>query len=352
MRVLTKDQEEYLIEELKIELRGKIDGGHKNIVSDCPYCGKKNKFGVYVGQEIGRKKKFASNCFSCGRGSRDLESLLESLGRQDLLPEETHQVDEELTVKKLFSKDDELVEVDDELFVVDLPEGFEEVIADDFHDYLEERGYEEKDYEYFPVGTSDNFKFSGYVIFPVYDDGDVVGYVARHEWSKKKLERYNKNAKKQGLFQILRYKNSKDNDFVKLLYNFDNVIQDETETVVLVEGIFDAISLTRTLDLYNNTRVAVVATFGKKVSDTQIWKLQQKGVRNVILGFDPDAVPTIKEVATKLNKYFDCLIADIPFADKDFDDCDFWDVFDIFVDHLKTPRDYILNKVSVKKLKI
>lgn len=75
----------------------------------------------------------------------------------------------------------------------------------------------------------------------------------------------------------MRYRNSTENDFVKLLYNYDSIIEDETDTVILVEGVFDVIALTRKLNLYNNPSVAVVATFGKKISDTQIYKLQAKG---------------------------------------------------------------------------
>lgn len=51
---------------------------------------------------------------------------------------------------------------------------------------------------------------------------------------------------------------------MKLLYNYDTIIEGETDTVILVEGVFDVIALTRKLELYDNQRVAVVATFGKK----------------------------------------------------------------------------------------
>lgn len=39
---------------------------------------------------------------------------------------------------------------------------------------------------------------------------------------------------------------------------------DETDTVILAEGIFDVIALTRRLELYDNSHVAAVATFGRK----------------------------------------------------------------------------------------
>lgn len=352
MKTLTKDEEAVLIQELIVELKGKIDGGHKNIVSACPYCGKPDKFGVFIGKEYANKKKFAANCFSCGMGGRDLAKWLKDIDRVDLIPAATTDIEAPVTRKSLLTKEDDTLEVDDELFIAELPEGYNRVYNSD---YLEERGFEDDDYDFFEVGVSDNFKFKNYVIFPVIDEGDVVGYVSRHTWSKKKLDRYNKRAKRNDEFQLLRYKNSTDsvaNDFVKLLYNIDSVINDETDTVVIVEGIFDVIALTRTLDLYENPHIAVVATFGKKISDTQIYKLQEKGVRNVVIGYDPDAVSTIKEISLKLDKYFNCLVADLNDADKDFDDLEFWEVFDIFSNNLISPIDYNMTKIQRGKLKI
>lgn len=347
--IFSKDDEELIIEELKIELKGKIDGGRKNIISTCPYCDKPDKFGVYIGKEYGRKKKFASNCFSCGAGSRELTPLLKHLNRLDILPSATADITSDFTPKKLLSRGGEEDEIDDEIFIVDLPEEYERTYESG---YLEERGFEDRDYEYFPVGMSEYFKFFGYVIFPVMDNDDVVGYVSRHEWSKKKLEKYNKRAKKNDEYQILRYKNSTDNDFIKLLYNIDNVIEDQTITVIVVEGIFDVVAITRELNLYDNQHIAVVATFGKKISDVQILKLQEKGVENIVLMYDPDAVKEIRETSEKLDRYFNCLIADLPELDMDADDMDFWDFFDLFRFNLRTPVEYSMNKIQRKKLKI
>ena len=39
-----------------------------------------------------------------------------------------------------------------------------------------------------------------------------------------------------------RYKNSTENEFMKLLYNYDTIIEGETDTVILVEGVFDVIA--------------------------------------------------------------------------------------------------------------
>lgn len=40
-------------------------------------------------------------------------------------------------------------------------------------------------------------------------------------------------------YKILRYRNSTENDFSKLLYNYDAVRKDGTNTVILAEGVFD-----------------------------------------------------------------------------------------------------------------
>ena len=138
--------------------------------------------------------------------------------------------------------------------------------------------------------------------------------------------------------------NSTENEFSKLLYNYDSVIPYETDTVVLVEGIFDAIALTRKMELYDNHSIAVVATFGKKISNVQIYKLQAKGVRTVVIAYDGDAVDTIKEVSQSLKPYFDVYIADIN-GEKDFDEMSYEEIYDTFAYRIKTPTEYSLGKI-------
>jgi DNA primase len=192
-----------------------------------------------------------------------------------------------------------------------------------------------------------NFKFNDYVIFPIIDSGDTVGYVSRHIWSKTEIDEHNRKARNNGTYQIMRYRNSTENDFVKLLYNYDAVIADETDTVILVEGIFDAISLTRKLNLYKNHSIAAVATFGRKISDIQIYKLQTKGVQTIVIGYDGDSVEPIKKISEQLDEYFDVYVADITDPTQDFDDMEFWDIYDAFTSGLKTSVEYKLNKIQL-----
>ena len=340
---IDRETKEYLIKELEFELHAKLDGGRKNlIVPTCPYCGKQGgKFGIFVGAETEKKKLFMSHCFSCGHTTKDINQLLDDIGRPDLKVEETASFNP-LEVPEFFGVEED--EIDDELEEVEMPEGYKRCYK---NRYLKSRGFEFEDYDYFPVGTTRglNFKFDDYVIFPIIDNSKVVGYVSRHIWSKADIDEYNNRAKRNGKYQIRRYNNSLENDFIKLLYNYDTVIEDETDTVIIVEGVFDVISLTRKLDLYENNRVSVVATFGKKISDTQIYKLQSKGVRTIVIGYDSDAMEAINKAANQLNEYFDVYIAKIDSDGKDWDEMPYEDIYQTFSYNLCTPVEYKLQTI-------
>lgn len=345
---LSKEEKQRIIEELTLELHAKPDGSGKNlIVETCPYCGHGGgKFGIYIGAETARKKLFMGHCFSCGHSTNTLEQLLQDIGRSDLMVSETFDLASDQTFSEFSFLGDDDREIDDSLCVIEMPDHYKRTYC---NRYLDKRGFAEEDYEYFPVGTTRhmNFKFNDYVLFPIIDEGDVVGYVARHTWDKSDIEEYNRKAKRTGKFQLMRYRNSTENDFVKLLYNYDTVIADETDTVIIVEGVFDVIALTRKLHLYQNHSIAVVATFGKKISDVQIYKLQAKGVKTLVIGYDGDAAEAVKKTAEQLTEYFEILIADISDATQDFDSMDFWEIYDVFAGGLKTFVEYKLNKIQL-----
>lgn len=341
---LSASEKNYLIAEIGRELGAKRDGGNKNLISRCPFCKKEGKFGVYIGKETEKKKLFMAHCFSCGYSTTTLEQLLSLIDRQDLFIEKVTDLSARLDEKILFPLDDE-TEIDDGLDIVELPDFYKRTFS---HPYLKSRGFAFDDYEYYQVGTTGrlNYRFNDYVIFPITDNGDIVGYVARHIWNKQEIDSHNRKAKTSGNYRLLRYRNSTDNDFVKLLYNHDAIIENETDTVIIVEGIFDVIALTRKLELYDNTRIAVVATFGKKISSTQIFKLQQKGIETVIIGYDGDAVEAIKKTATELKPYFEVMITDIENPYKDWEDLSCEEIYFTFSYRLKTPLEYSLSKIQ------
>lgn len=348
---ISKEDKEYLIRELQAELHARLDGGRKNlIVPECVWCGKTGgKLGIYVGPEKNGKIFGMAHCFSCGRTCKNINRFVEEIGRSDLQVKDTAKFTP-IEVPEFFNLEED--EIDDELVVVEMPESWKRCFK---NPYLKHRGFTTDDYAYFPVGTTRglNFKFDDYVVFPIYDDGDIVGYIGRHTWSKEKIDEYNRRARLQRKYEIKRYNNSGfkegENDFVKLLYNYDSVVEDETDTVILCEGVFDVIALTRKLNLYDNHRFVPVATFGKKVSDVQIYKLQSKGVHDIIIGYDTDASDAINLAADKLNEYFDnVIIAKLVGEGKDWDDATFWDIYDTFSESLFTPIEYKLSNVDGK----
>lgn len=333
---ISPELQRQIADELVDFLNGKCDGSHKNIVCQCPFCHHSgDKFGIYIGQTTKYKQFGSCNCFHCQRKSRTLEGTLKMLGREDLLPKETTDFDDDNLTQELdlFSDD-----VDDHLTTIEMPDGYKRCFK---NRYLKSRHFNADDYEYFPCGTTRglNYKLDDYVLLEIRDNKKLVGYVGRHTWDKEAIDDYNEHHH----YKIRRYNNSTENEFAKLLYNIDAVKQYETDTVILCEGCFDVIALTRKLELYDYSQIVPIATFGKKISEIQTFKLQQKGVRQVVLGYDADAKDTTSQIAMQLDQYFDVYIADLSEADgKDWDEMSVDSIYDTFANKIVTIREFNL----------
>lgn len=335
--ILDFETQHQIADELLVDLNGKLDGARNNIlVQTCPFCGHGGyKYGIYIGAPTGSKRFGMSNCYHCNTKYRTLEQTLRALGREDLLPKETSDLESSVSDELSLFDDDE---VDDELVEIEMPRGYRRTFR---NAYLKSRGFVSDDYEYFPCGTNRNLdpKFADYVLLEVRDSGVLVGFVGRHTWPKEDIEDYNDHHR----FKIRRYNNSTENGFGKLLYNFDAVKPYKTRTVILCEGCFDVIALVRKLDLYDVEDIVPVATFGKKISEAQIFKLQQKGVEQVVLGYDADALDDTAHIAIQLDNYFDVFVADVAgFGGKDWDEMSSESIYDVFCDNIKTVREFNL----------
>ncbi len=337
--IISSDMQKSIADELLYDLKGKLDGSRRNIlVQHCPFCGHDGfKYGIYVGNNIGKKRFGMSNCYHCNRRFGNLQATLKALGREDLLPKETADLDDEdVDVSEIFTD-----EIDDELVEVSMPKGYKRCFK---NQYLKSRGWVVDDYEYFPVGTNRAFEreYEDYIILEVRDEGRRVGFVARSILSKEEIDSYNARHH----YKIRRYKNSDEregNGFSKMIYNYDAIEPMVTHSVILCEGPFDVVGLNRKLELYENKSIVPVATFGKKISQEQMYKLQKKGVEQIVIGYDNDAKETTSKVAMELEKYFDVLIADIPDGvGKDWDEMDVEDIYDVFDKNLKTIREFNL----------
>ena len=329
-----------IAETLRAEFNGKYDGGRRNLLlPSCPWCGHTGyKYGIYIGQDKPMKQFGSSHCFYCANSCRSLKKTLELLERPELLPKETEDIEEDVSPElKLFEN-----EIDDETVPVEMPKGYKRTYK---NWYTKSRGWRSDDYEYFEVGTNRgmDWKYDDYVIMPVIENGVKVAFVARHTWSKDEIEEYNLRHR----VRKLRYRNSTDKEgtgFEKLLYNVDAIEPFVTQTAIVCEGVFDVVGITRKLELYDNPNIKAVATFGKKISNAQIYKLQQRGVENVIVGYDQDAAATTAVMAKELEQYFDVLVVNIPqnWKEKDFDEMSDWQIYDLFSKHLMTVREFNL----------
>lgn len=336
---ITPETRHYIAEDLMSDLDCKLDGARRNIlVRNCPFCKKDGfKYGIYIGPDTADKKFGMSNCYKCNRRYRTLKATLTALNREDLMPLETVDLDEPIVYATDIFDD----EIDDDLVSIQMPKGYKRCFK---NHYLKSRGWQVDDFEYFPAGTTRgiNHDYEDYVLLEIRDGGRLVGYVARSTMSKDDIEHYNSTHH----YKIRRYKNSDEgqgNGFSKMLYNFDAIEPMKTHSVILCEGPFDVVGLNRKLELYDNKSIVPVATFGKKISMEQMYKLQSKGVEQVVIGYDNDAKETTSEIAKELETYFDVLVADIPNGiGKDWDEMAVEDIMDVFTNNLKTVREFNL----------
>lgn len=330
---ISDERKQTIIRELCAELNGRIDGGNKNIVVPvCPYCGKKGgKFGICITD----KKLFWTHCFSCSHTTKDFNKFLKDIGRMDLAIKETSELDMEVEDSLDFLDDEE----DTPLEEVTMPKGWKRIFK---NRYLKTRGFIMELYAMFPVGTTRgmNWQYDDFVIFQIVMGGKCVGYIGRNIQSKEYIDEHNARSK----FQIRRYLNSTENDFSRLLFNYDSIVAGETQTVILTEGIFDTIKLVKEFELYENPMIVPVATFGKKISQAQMLLLQKKGVGQVVVAYDMDAKEAITKTMAQLDLYFDVLAIQLQTdSAKDIDECNWWELYDSFSYGLLEQAEFNLN---------
>lgn len=332
--------EDKLIEALA-DLSPQKDARGENFIIDCPACGHR-ECSVSI-----RREGHVWGCFrlnKCGEKG-NIYSLLDRLGilnkyvrrrlaadsefikLEELLPEST----------KVESSLDLNIE---ELKTIPAPFGFRRITSND--PYLDGRGFQS--YDYCEVGRTDLDKYlkKDYIIFLVRDEGEIKGYVARHTMDKKKIEQYNKEYKeKTGVGnKIKRYRNATGVDFSKLLYGYDEI--KEVKPVVLVEGIFDkhAVDVKLELQGQENPALYTCATFKAAVTEDQIIKLLKKGIKDVILFYDPDVIRIIQRNAHSLSLFFNVKVILSP-TNKDPDEMSQEEVIVAFENHVYTPQQIV-----------
>lgn len=292
-------------------------------ICDCPFCGKERHF--YISQ-----KTQLWDCKKCGEYG-NIGKLLRKLQKNYLLEGSTIEVRDNINSIRRMNEDSIETSLIEELPVVKMPIGWRVRC----NSYLLSRGLDSEDCVRYNIGYTELMsKYSNYILIPVYDNGEIKGYVGRF-------------ASKCVPDGVLRYKNSPGTKFSDLLFGYDE-INDQTTSVIIVEGIFDKIAVDKTLGLWDSDYVKCVCTFGKKISDVQIKKLCDKGVVRVVLLYDFDAIKDIKRYGLKLENYF---VTRITYTTKkDIDECTRDEALSVF-DNLYKPSEFNIDIVGKIKRK-
>lgn len=309
-------------------------GNRNQIIADCPWCGKEKHF--YVNKGVNKKGRINPyDCKRCGV-SGSIYTLLAKLDSLHLLKGNVIQEHDKLNkheFEETLNSIDNFAEI--EIPNKNLPKCSKLInIEDDEYNYLLSRKFTEIDFElYSPVKNKINKGFKDYVIIPIYQDFEIKGYVGRY---------IGINPNKP------RYKNSNETEFGHLLGGFDE-INKKTKTLILVEGWFDKTSVTTELGLHHIDELKCCTTFGKKISDYQIWLILNKtNIENIILMYDAsDAVNDMKKIGIKLDNYFHTMVADTGHEKDPGQLCE--NEFHKILQNLFTIDEFFFNKIQKKK---
>lgn len=308
---------------------------------ECPYCNTPEHLSIIFGENIS-----SFLCVKCStRGS--LFTLLSKIKRLDLiLSHKSYDKEVKLERKLNLAK----LNIDYSNYKVSSispPIGFKRIYSDS---YLEGRGFTNEQFNLFKVGITkiDPKLRKDYIVFLIEEEGETIAYLSRSKKSKEEINFINKNLKAQGIKnKYLRWINSS-SDFEKILFGY-NELTPNTKTVILVEGPTSKFNVDRKLALYQQEEFKCCSTFGKKVTGYQIKRLSDKGIENVILLHDPDAINETKHYSLELNKYFNTLVGWIPFMEMDPGDLDENQLNEV-LQKLETPLDFNKNKLLKKEL--
>lgn len=320
-----------------------LDRKGKNFVANCPFCGHR-EFGIAINLDnhpwqCYRKK----HCGEAGTIFR----LLKYTGKLNMLssiriPENRQKVEKKI-IKRTQKED--IKDIEDFLNIPNIspPIGFSRIQSDK---YLEERRF--TSFTRYKVGTThlDPVLRNDYVVFLIEQFGKTKGYIGRSRKSKETIEQLNKSRKEKGFGQILRYSNSPDTDFSKLLFGYDEITEN-TKSLIIVEGIFDKFRVDSLLMLNLQEEIKCVCTFKCKVSEEQKLLIASKKIEKIILLYDGDVLEMIKEVGVELKQEFETVLIGFH-PTKDPGDMEWEDIENVMLS-LTDPSSFFRNKV-VKKI--
>lgn len=246
----------------------------------CPYCRENRyRFGINLKKRVG-------HCFNCQKsiGARGILTLL------GIAHAEIGVIQTDFS----FLEEPEGKEVTETLVAPDIDVGrpLHEVLnasdsqallmhmhAKRICKYLESRGFNPIEFseDYGALVPYPGTRYTGRVILPVYEKGNLVYFQARATNPQAKPKYLNPAKEHAALSKS------------QIVYNLDKA--KEYEEIILCEGIFSAVSAGKN----------AVGIFGKELSDTQMYKIFKSGVRSVVVMLDEGAEEQAQAAALKLS---------------------------------------------------
>lgn len=275
-----------------------VKGWMRSKLLVCPNCHQSDEFAVLFTHDGGIVHCLHTK--SCNGYSTSLQSYLKSVGKSSLIDFDESIVFDEFP-DFTEEKTEEEAEVLCELPVKKLPIGFRRI---DFDEYLDNRGFLPGHYDLFKVGiTRLDPRYTKHLIFQFFnDDGECIAWMTR---SRKDKEWHDENKRLFKLGEVdlvLRYDNSPDTDFGKILGGY-NEITENTKIIILVEGLFDKTNVDYQLNLLKQEEFKCLFAFGNTITDEQINLLKDEKCKNVdtiIILFDEGTIKNSKKYGMKL----------------------------------------------------
>jgi 5S rRNA maturation endonuclease (ribonuclease M5) len=294
-------------------------------ICDCVFCGKESH--MYIS-----RKTQLFDCKKCGT-TGSIYKILKHLDKLYLLGDKTIQDTDTIRSVRQIQDEESVDKKQVDLPHVNMPLGFSICIDDE---YLLSRGISNKDCVRYNIGkTKLVSRYKDYILFPIYNNEDLKGYLGRY-------------ANKVVPDDKLRYNNSLHTDFASLLYGYDNIVIGKTTTVIIVEGVFDLFNVDKSLKLYDSPEVKCICTFGKKISDNQIQMLIDKNISNVIISWDFDAIKEIKRYSIELEYYFNVFVC-VCMKKKDLGDCNADEIREIYSQPINSQEFYSSTIGKIKR---
>ena len=305
----------YIIDQLGNEY---IDAGNNEIRYECPFCkesGRKYKdHKLYINYNTGLY--FCQRCQSKGRIKFN-EDVVTPSNSQDFNNEITK------FIKTISSSSDDYEDNDYYLIPKNPPNNG--TLA---YEYIKSRGLTDDDIKFYSIRVSslnDPRVFKGRIIIP--------NKVISNRWTDQYVARDYRGSK-------IRYLNPKNNKTHQIVFNLHR-IENNPDSIIINEGVINSI-----IAGYNS-----VATYGKYVSDTQLYSILSKKPDKIYVSLDYDAIDLAEKLCYRISLLSDSKVYLVRLEDgldaSDLGRNSYLEVVNNSIEY-KSPSLYELNKLFYK----